>query len=89
MTTATPGREPADYVISHVRDALAHDPRTTELGVDVTLAGERVVLTGTVASVPHREEIGRVAAEVARGYAVVNDVDVVACDEATEAEELT
>jgi osmotically-inducible protein OsmY len=89
MTTLGPGREPADYVISHIQDALAHDSRTTELGIDVTLSGDRAVLTGTVASPEQRTAIGQVATEVARDYQVVNEVAVVPCDEAGEAEELT
>jgi osmotically-inducible protein OsmY len=88
VTTGGIGREPADYVISHIQDALAHDPRTTELGVEVTLSGDRAVLTGMVASGVQRDAIGQVATEVAREYRVVNDVTVVSCDEAGEAEEL-
>jgi osmotically-inducible protein OsmY len=89
VTIGGRGREPADYVISHIRDALAHDPRTTELGVDVTLSGDRAVLTGMVASPAQRDAIGQVATEVARAYDVVNDVTVVPCDEAGDPEELT
>ncbi len=89
MTNQGTGREPADYVISHIQDALAHDPRTTEMGIDVTLSGDRAVLTGMVASKVQREAIGQVAGEVARDYHVVNDVTVVPCDEAGETEELT
>jgi hypothetical protein len=89
VTGGAPGHEPADYVISHIQEALARDPRTTELGVDVALSGDRAVLSGAVASAAHRDAIGEVAAEVAVGYQVVNDVTVVACDEAGEAEELT
>ena len=84
-----PSREPAEYVVGHVQDALAHDPRTTELGVVVVLSGDRAMLTGTVASAAQRDAIGQVAAEVAVGYEVVNDVAVVPCDEAGETEELT
>jgi osmotically-inducible protein OsmY len=89
VTIGGPGGEPADYVIGHVQDALAHDPRTMELGVDVTLSGDRAVLTGTVASPDQRDAIGQVAAEVAQGYQVVNDVTVMASAEAGDAEELT
>lgn len=89
MTDGGTAREPGDYVISHIQDALAHDPRTTELGVDVTLSGDRAVLTGMVASRAQRDAIGQVATEVAPAYRVVNDVTVVPCDEAGETEELT
>ena len=88
MTDDGTRREPADYVISHIQDALAHDPRTSEMGIDVTLSGDRAVLTGMVASRVQRDAIGQVASEVARDYHVVNDVTVVPCDEAGEAEEL-
>jgi osmotically-inducible protein OsmY len=89
VTNRGTGREPADYVISHIQDALAHDPRTSEMGIDVTLSGDRAVLTGMVASRVQRDAIGQVASEVAREYHVVNDVTVVPCDEAGETEELT
>jgi osmotically-inducible protein OsmY len=89
VTSQGTGREPADYVISHIQDALAHDPRTSEMGIDVTLSGDRAVLTGMVASGMQRDAIGQVASEVAREYRVVNDVTVVPCDEAGETEELT
>jgi osmotically-inducible protein OsmY len=89
VTAGGPGGEPADYVIGRVQDALAHDPRTMELGIDVTLSGDRAVLTGTVASPDQRDAIGRVTAEMAPGYQVVNDVTVMASGEAGEAEELT
>lgn len=89
MTDGGTGREPADYVISHIQDALAHDPRTTEMGIEVTLSGDRAVLTGMVTSGAQRDAIGQVASEVAREYHVVNDVSVVPCDEASETEELT
>lgn len=89
MTSTDPAHEPAEYVISHIQEALAQDSRTTELGIDVALSGGRAVLTGSVASAAHRDAIGQVATEVVSGYEVVNDVSVVACDEAGGTEELT
>ena len=88
MTGDDQERAPAEYVISHIQEALAQDARATELGVDVTLASGRAVLSGTVASAAHRDAIGQVAAEVARGYEIVNDLSVVCYDDAGEAEEL-
>ena len=71
---------PDAYVIAHVREALARDPRVCELGVELTIAAGSLVLTGRVGS----EELRRAAGEVARahgaGLEVRNDLDVVEVD---------
>ena len=46
--------EPQEYLVHHIQDALATDPRARELGVDVHVAGDRVVLTGTAATPTQR-----------------------------------
>ena len=81
---------PPAYLMGHIQDALAADDRSRELGVDVTLAGPdpRVVLTGTVSTEAQRRAIGEVVAEVAPGYAVVNELAVVSTDEGGGVEEL-
>ena len=52
------------YLVQHIQDALASDPRARELGVDAQVVGDQVVLTGTVATPDLREAIGEVVAEV-------------------------
>ncbi|MFP3901034.1 MAG: BON domain-containing protein [Acidimicrobiia bacterium] len=84
-----PASQPADYVVRHIQDALATDPRALELGVEVTLARDRLVLSGTVATEAQRRAIAEVVAEVMPGREIVNQLAVVPHDETGAAEELT
>ena len=54
--------EPQEYLVHHIQDALATDPRARELGVDVQVTGDRVVLTGTAATPAQRASIAEVVA---------------------------
>ena len=69
------------YLVGDLEAALAEDDRIHEMGVHVLLAGDRVVVTGTVASEHRRAEVLAVAREhVARHaphHRVVDDVEVV------------
>jgi hypothetical protein len=56
--------EQAPYELRRVRDALAGDPRTAELEVDVALDGGELVLTGVVATDARREALTEVASRV-------------------------
>jgi len=71
-----PAGEPKAYLVAHVREALARDPRTSELHVDVTLAGQRIFLTGEVASEEHRRAVGAIVAELWPDYDVHNETAV-------------
>ena len=84
---------PPEYLIRHIQDALGRDPRARELGVDVRVAGSRVVLTGTVATAAQRRAIGEVVCELVdceapTGHEVVNELDVVEHREGGPVEEL-
>lgn len=81
--------QPATYLIGHIQEALATDERCRELGVEVTVAGRRVVLAGTVATEGLRRAIGEVVAEQAPEHEVVNDLAVMAADEGGPVEELS
>jgi hypothetical protein len=85
------GDRPRDldpYLVEHVRDALAHDPRVGELDVAVAIEDETVVLSGTVAS-PQRQEA---AADVVRAllpdHHVRDETEVADFAESTETEHL-
>jgi Flp pilus assembly secretin CpaC len=56
--------------------------------VDVQVAGDRVVLTGTAATPAQRASIAEVVAELADGYEVVNEMTVLSVDEDATVEEL-
>ena len=73
---AGPDHEPKAYLVAHVREALARDGRTNELHVDVTVAGNRIFLTGDVASEEHRRAVTDVVAELVSGYEIHNETSV-------------
>lgn len=82
------------YLVQHIQDALASDPRARELGVDAQVVGGHVVLTGTVATPGLRAAIGEVVDEVVAREAgpalhVVNEVAVMAAGDDGPAEELS
>jgi hypothetical protein len=81
------------YLVQHIQDALASDPRARELGVDAQILGERVVLTGTVATPDLRSAVGEVVGEVVGREAdspleVVNDLAVMPRGDDGSVEEL-
>jgi osmotically-inducible protein OsmY len=76
------------YLVQAIREALATDERTNELELDVSVAGERVLVTGPVVTEERRIAVGEVVAEVADGYEVVNGTEVLAAEPATDAEQL-
>ena len=83
------GDRPRDldpYLIEHVRDALAHDPRVGELDLSVEIDEETVVLTGTVASPDRQEAVGEVARDLLPDHQVRNETAVAEFDEPTEVE---
>jgi len=65
------------YVIAHVHEALATDPRVLEQGIEMTVAGTTLVLTGRVGSAARRDAAGEVAREHAPGFDIRNDLEVV------------
>lgn len=83
-----PHDEAPQYRAARLRTALAQDPRTAELGVQVTVRGEHVYLSGTVPSARRKEELDHVLHERAPAVTVHNDVRIVEVGEPAEAEEL-
>ena len=63
---------PDDYVVGHVRDALAS---TGVLDVHAAVVAGRLVLTGTVASAERSATVAEVAGEAA-GLPVLNELTV-------------
>jgi osmotically-inducible protein OsmY len=76
---------PDDYVVGHVRDALAH---AGMLDVHAEVVAGRLVLTGHVATPARRDEVTPIATEAAGGLAVVNELTVLQCPPPAAAEEL-
>lgn len=79
---------PPQYTASRLRQALAEDDRTAELGIGVTVRGDEVFLSGDVATPERRDRIAEVAAEVAPGCRIHNGVRVFAVGEPVGREEI-
>jgi osmotically-inducible protein OsmY len=80
--------EPAEYVVERLHRALAEDPSVHELGVQVTVAGARVFLTGHVPTVERREAISALARQVLPDYELHNQTTVGNFPEAQEQEDV-
>lgn len=76
------------YHVARIQRALADDPRTSELGVQVHVHGDRVHLAGTVPSEQRRAELERVLHEQEPGVQIQNDVQVVDAGEPGRTEDL-
>lgn len=68
--------QPPEYAVAHVREALATDPRVNELNLEVTIHGEKVFVTGVVATVQRRAAVTLVIEELLPGMDVHNETDV-------------
>ncbi|MET8777232.1 BON domain-containing protein [Nocardia sp. NPDC050713] len=68
--------EKPQYLVARLRRALAEDPRTAELGVQVTIRGEVVVLDGEVTSEQRKQQMEAVVREQLPGVVIHNDVRV-------------
>jgi osmotically-inducible protein OsmY len=63
---------PDEYLVAHAGEALATDPRTAELELDVSVDGREVVVTGTVATPERQAAVGEVVARALPGREVRN-----------------
>jgi len=84
MTTTTPDA----YLGERIRNALAQDPRVNELGIQVTLVGTRVFVTGSVATHERRDCVAIVIAEQFPDLELHNDVTVQSVERAPGRETL-
>jgi osmotically-inducible protein OsmY len=80
---------PDAYLEEHVRDALAQDPRLSELHVDVTITSGKVFLTGTVASEERRSCLATVVRELLPDREVVNHTSIEVPAEKPDVEKLS
>lgn len=70
----SPASDP--YLSEHIRSVLAHDVRVNELGLQVTLVGAVVFVTGTVTCEERRTGVTIVMAEQFPDLDLRNDVVV-------------
>ena len=74
------------YLIEHVREALAQDPRVGELDVTVEIDDETVVLSGMSASPDRQEAAAAVARDLLPNHQVRHETAPTDFAEPTEAE---
>lgn len=79
---------PPQYQVAHLRRALAEDPRTSELGIRVTVRGDAIQLAGDVTCAGRRDDIEAVLHDIAPQMRVLNDIRVTEVGAPTGSEEL-
>lgn len=84
----TDEREPKQYVVAHVREAIAQNPQLNELHVDVSVQGGKVFLTGVVGTEERRQTLTEVARAVAPDHEICNETEVAEFPEPEGAEEI-
>lgn len=77
------------YLVAHLRRSFAEDPRTSELGVRVSIRGDQVYLGGEVQSEQRKRELEEVVHEQLPSVHIRNDVHVLDCRAPGEEEDLS
>jgi len=86
---AVSGREPDQYLIERVREALAEDPRVGELYVQVTIAGGKVFLAGSVATAERQRAISDLVQELLPDHEIHNLTTVSSLSDPEDTEDLS
>lgn len=81
--------DPNQYLIAHVREALAQDPRVNTLDIQVKVDGRKVFLVGHATTSAKRDAITEVARELLPDYEIHNQTEVVKVSETRRAEKLS
>jgi osmotically-inducible protein OsmY len=74
-------RMPPQYLAGRIREALAEDPRTNELGIRVVVRADQVFVQGQVAADERRERILEVVQEHCPGMKIHDELTVPECGE--------
>ncbi len=64
------------YLVAHLQDAFAADPRVSTLDIKVVATGGRIYLIGEVPTLARREAVDAVVRETAPGVQVRNELTV-------------
>jgi hypothetical protein len=80
---------PADYLVGHIEEALACDPRVNEQGLHVTINAARVFVDGTVSTEARHHAVALVVAELLPGWTVCNQAVVADYPEPQQMEALS
>lgn len=79
---------PPEYLVGHIEDALARDPRVAEQGLHVEVAGGEIVVSGAVVSAQHKENVVDLINELLPGHRVSDRTTVADYDENGDIEEV-
>lgn len=82
------GASPPEYLVGHVEDALARDPRVNEQGLHVELREASVVVTGVVTSETQKGNVADVVSELLPDHRVEDRTTVADYAEDGEVEEV-
>jgi osmotically-inducible protein OsmY len=85
MSEAAPDR----YLVARIREALTKDPRVNEPELEVTLAGDRVMVSGVVPTEERRRGVTEVVRELVPDRVVMNQTTVPPAAAEPNVEELT
>jgi hypothetical protein len=77
-----------DTAVARLREAVAQDPRTNELDIQIDYADENFLLRGEVTSTERREAVERVAHELFPGSSIVNQLRVMDFDQPPQVEDV-
>ena len=81
-------REPKQYVVAHVREAIAKDPQLNELHVDISVQGGKVFLTGVVGTEERRRTLTEVVRSLVPDHEICNETEVAEFPETEGVEEI-
>ncbi|HEX9969195.1 MAG TPA: hypothetical protein VGB03_03580 [Acidimicrobiales bacterium] len=80
---------PSDYLVGHVEEALACDPRVNEQGLHVAIAAGKVFVTGTVSTRERFDAVAEVVRELLPDFDLHNEATVADYPELGEEEHLS
>jgi osmotically-inducible protein OsmY len=81
-------REPEHYAGERLREALAADPRVSDLSVQVHIVAGNVFVTGSVPTQERLDAVSEIASRVLPDHVVHNDLSLITLSEAPAVEHL-
>jgi osmotically-inducible protein OsmY len=76
VATERAPEEPKHYQVQRIREALAHDPRVSELELQVTVRGNKVFIAGSIPTEDRRAAVADVVREAEPDLEVHNQTKV-------------
>jgi osmotically-inducible protein OsmY len=83
------GKEPVEYSVAHIREALAVDERTAELHVEAEVKGGTVALSGRVSTDERKRAAEEVVTRLYPEARVHNYISVEVLDAKPEVEDMS